>query len=379
MTKLYPTTADTTLTKSNRRKLKLNPNIMNNPHTESQIQNIKATTEIDPTIKNSNDTIPSEHKRNDNNIFSAVTRGNSNPEQSPDVCHKKARSKRFQEISLPTTTGGAPPITARIYELEEINGEEEESNRRVSRRTDLPKPMATVQLTVLKSERAYLNAEVFPINAGYELREEGIQLQVWDVWLHPEMGRNIREKEPTYLTSVLSGVLSCNQTANGATEHAVRRKIAPDGQIARQPLRTRCAADQLIEREDYKCEEEEENRCQEVGRDDWPENHPVLFCDTALYGLVVRFVPARCHSKCCSFDAWCEVAQDPVLLLSRQNPNTGSSPVRRDNRVIISTASGEDLCGSVPARHQIHQHIDYAWSRSIQDIDKFKYGGDMME
>ena len=50
--------------------------------------------------------------------------------------------------------------------------------------------MATVQLTVFKSEQVYLDAEVFPINAGNELREEGIQLQVWDVWLHPEMGRN---------------------------------------------------------------------------------------------------------------------------------------------------------------------------------------------
>ena len=354
MTKFEPITADTTLTKSPRRKMKLHPNNMNNPRTETQNPNDKATTEINPTDKNSNDITPSGHKRNDNNIFSAVTRGNSNPEQSPDVCNKQARSKRSQEISLPTTTGGAPPITARIYELEEINGEEEESNRRVSRRTDLPTPMATVQLTVLKSERAYLDAEVFPINAGYELRDEGIQLQVWDVWLHPEMGRNIREKEPIYLTSVLSGVLSCNQTANGATEHAVRRKIAPDGQIARQPLRTRCAADQLIEREDYKCEEEEENRCQGVGRDDWPANHPVLSCDTALYGLVVRFVPARCHGKCCSFDAWCEVAQDPVLLLSRQNLNTGSSLVPRCNRAIISTASGENQYGSVPARHQIH-------------------------
>ena len=117
MTKLYPTTADTTLTKSPRRKMKLHPNNMNNPRTESQNPNDKATTEIIPTDKNSNDTIPSEHKRNNNNIFSAVTRGNSNPEQSPDVCHKKARSKRFQEISLPTTTGGAPPITARIYAM----------------------------------------------------------------------------------------------------------------------------------------------------------------------------------------------------------------------------------------------------------------------
>ena len=57
-------------------------------------------------------------------------------------------------------------------------------------------------------------------------------------------------------------------------------------------------------------------------------------------------------------------------------PVVGSSLVLRCNRVIISTASGEDLCGSVPARHQIHQHIDYAWSRRSQDIDKFKYGGD---
>ena len=193
---------------------------------------------------------------------------------------------------------------------------------------------------------------------------------------------------------MLSRILLCNQTATGATEHTVRRKIAPDGQIARQPLRTRCAADQLIEREDSKCEEEEENHCQEVGKDDWPANHPVLFCDTALGVLVVRSVPARCLSKSCSFDARCEVAQNPVLLLSRHKLNTssygrsnrchmgkvwpevGSSLVLRCNRVIISTASGEDLCGSVPARHQIHQDIDYTWSRKIQDIDKFKYGGD---
>ena len=242
MTKLYPTTADTTLTKPNRRRMKLNPNIMNNPHTESQIQNIKATTEIDPTIKNSNDTIPSEHKKNDDNIFSSVTRGNTNPEQSPDVCNEQARSKRFQETSIPSTTGGAPPNSARISaaiflvslllmtlwsgqtttstqsvvqrwslryehvetptaerfstsvaaerpikpkerEVEEIIGEEEEPNRRVSRRTVPPTPMATVQLTVFKSEQVYLDAEVFPINAGYELHEEDIQLQVWDVWL----------------------------------------------------------------------------------------------------------------------------------------------------------------------------------------------------
>ena len=136
------------------------------------------------------------------------------------------------------------------------------------------------------------------------------------------MGRNIREKETVYSASVLSRVLHCNQTATGATEHAVRRKIAPDGQIARQPPWTRGAADQLTVREDNKCEEEKENNCQEVGRDEWPPNHPVLFCNTALYGLVVRFVPARCHSKSCSFDAWCKVAQDPVLLLSRHNPNT---------------------------------------------------------
>ena len=249
MTKLYPTTADTTLTKLNRRKMKLNPNIMNNPHTESQIQNIKATTEIDPTNKNSNDTIPSEHKKNDDNIFSSVTRGNANPEQPPDVCNEQARSKRFQETSIPSTTGGAPPNSARISaaiflvslllmtlwsgqtttrtqsvvqrwslrykhvetltaerlstsvaaerptpkerEVEEIIGEEEEPNRRVSRRTVPPTPMATVQLTVFKSEQVYLDAEVFPINAGDELRKEGIQLQVWDVWLYPGMARNI--------------------------------------------------------------------------------------------------------------------------------------------------------------------------------------------
>ena len=52
--------------------------------------------------------------------------------------------------------------------------------------------MATVQLTVFKSEQVYLDAEVSPINAGYELHEEDIQLQVWDVWLqHQEIGRNI--------------------------------------------------------------------------------------------------------------------------------------------------------------------------------------------
>ena len=115
--------------------------------------------------------------------------------------------------------------------------------------------MATVQLTVFKSEQVYLDAEVFPINAGNELREEGIQLQVWDVWLHPGIGRNIWEKETGHLTPVFSGVLSCNQT-------------------------------------------------------------------------------------------------------------------------VIPTASGEDLCGSAPARPSIHQHIDHAWSRRSQAIDKFKYGGD---
>ena len=57
-------------------------------------------------------------------------------------------------------------------------------------------------------------------------------------------------------------------------------------------------------------------------------------------------------------------------------PEFGSSLVLSCNQVIISTASGEDLCGSVPARHQIHQHNDYAWSKRIQDNDKFKYGGD---
>ena len=167
-------------------------------------------------------------------------------------------------------------------------------------------------------------------------------------------------RKPVNLTSVLSGVLSCNQTTTATTKIAVRRKIAPDGQIARQPPWTRGAADQLTVREDNKCEEEEENHCKEVGRDDWPAKHPVLFCNTAICVLVVRSVPARWQGNCCSFDAWCKVAQDPVLLLSRHNVNTGSSLVLRCNRVIISTASGEDLCGSVPARHQIHQHIDYA-------------------
>ena len=185
---------------------------------------------------------------------------------------------------------------------------------------------------------------------------------------------------------MLSGVLSCNQTTTATTKLAVWRKTAPDGQIARQPLRTRCAADQLIEREDSKCEEEEENHCQEVGKDDWPANHPVLFCGTALGVLVVRSVPARCLSKSCSFDARCEVAQNPVLLLSRHKLNTssygrsnrchmgkvwpevGSSLVLRCNRVIISTASGEDLCGSVPARHQIHQHIDTLIMRGAEEF-----------
>ena len=300
------------------------------------------------------------------------------------MCNKQARLKQFQEMSLPSTTGGAPPNSAQISaaiflvslllmtlwsgqtttrtqsvvqrwslrykhvetptaerlstsvaaerpikpkerEVEEIIGEEEEPNRRVSRRTVPPTPMATVQLTVFKSEQVYLDAEVFPINAGYELHEEDIQLQVWDVWLQQqEIGRNIWEEKPVNLTSVLSGVLSCNQTTTATTKLAVWRKIAPDGQIARQPLRTRCAADQLIEREDSKCEEEEENHCQEVGKDDWPANHPVLFCDTALGVLVVRSVPARCLSKSCSFDARCEVAQNPVLFLSRHKLNTSS-------------------------------------------------------
>ena len=356
MTKIQPTRADTTLTKSNRRKMKLHPNNINNPRTEIQNPNDKATTEINPTDKNSNDIIPSGHKRNDNNKFSAVTRGNSNPEQSPDVCNKQARSKRFQETSIPSTTGGAPPNSARISaaiflvslllmtlwsgqtttrtqsvvqrwslrykhvetptaerlstsvaaerptpkerEVEEIIGEEEEPNRRVSRRTVPPTPMATVQLTVFKSEQVYLDAEVFPINAGYELHEEDIQLQVWDVWLQQqEIGRNIWEEKPVNLTSVLVGVLLCNQTATATTKLAVRRKISPVRQIARQPPWTRGAADLLTVREDDKCEEEEENHCQEVGRDDWPANHPVLFCDTALCVLVVRSVPARCLSN----------------------------------------------------------------------------------
>ena len=88
MTKIQPTRADTTLTKSNRRKMKLHPNNMNNPRTKIQNPNNKATTEINPTDKNSNDIIPSGHKRNGSNKFSAVTRGNSNPEQSPGVCNK---------------------------------------------------------------------------------------------------------------------------------------------------------------------------------------------------------------------------------------------------------------------------------------------------
>ena len=78
--KFEPTTVDITLMKSPRRKMKLHPNNMNNPRTEIQNPNDKATTEINPTDKNSNDIIPSGHKRNDNNIFSAVTRGNGNPE-----------------------------------------------------------------------------------------------------------------------------------------------------------------------------------------------------------------------------------------------------------------------------------------------------------
>ena len=171
------------------------------------------------------------------------------------------------------------------------------------------------------------------------------------------------------MTSVLLGALSCNQTTTATTKIAVRRKIAPDGQIARQPLRTRGAADKLIERDDCKRVEEEKNHCQ-------------------------RSVPARCHGKSCSFDAWCEVAQDPILLLSRHIPNTSSCGRSTRSHIgncwphfvsslflscyqeIISTASGEDLCGSVPARHQIHQHIDYARSRRVQEMDKFKYGGD---
>ena len=114
MTKFEPITADTTLMKSPRRKMKLHPNNMNNPRTETQNPNDKTTTEINPADKNSNNITPSGHKRNDNNIFSAVTRGNGNPEQSPDVCNKQARSKRFQETSKPSTTGGAPPDSAQI-------------------------------------------------------------------------------------------------------------------------------------------------------------------------------------------------------------------------------------------------------------------------
>ena len=114
MMKLEPTTADLTLTKLPRCKMKLHSNNMNNPGTKIQNQNSKATTEINHTDKNSNNIIPSGHKRNDNNKLSAVTRGNSNPEQSPDLCNNQARSKRFQETSIPLTTGGAPPNSARI-------------------------------------------------------------------------------------------------------------------------------------------------------------------------------------------------------------------------------------------------------------------------
>ena len=82
--------------------------------------------------------------------------------------------------------------------------------------------MVTVQLTVFKNEQVYLDAEVFPINAGYELHEEDIQLQVWNVWLQQqETGRNIWEEKPVNLTSVLSGVLSCNQTTTATTKLAV--------------------------------------------------------------------------------------------------------------------------------------------------------------
>ena len=114
MTTIQPTRSDTTLMKSNRRKMKPYANIMNNPRIKTQIQNNAATIEIHPGNKNSNDTIPSEHKKNDDNIFSSVTRRNTNPKQSPDVCNEQAHLKRFQETSIPLTTGGAPPNSAQI-------------------------------------------------------------------------------------------------------------------------------------------------------------------------------------------------------------------------------------------------------------------------
>ena len=88
MTKLYPTTADSTLIKSHPRKMKLNQNFVNSLCIENQSPKDKATTEINPTNKNSNNDIPSAHKQDNNNIFSTVTHENSNPEQSPDVCNK---------------------------------------------------------------------------------------------------------------------------------------------------------------------------------------------------------------------------------------------------------------------------------------------------
>ena len=140
---------------------------MNNPRIENQNPNNTATTEINPTNKNSNNNIPSGHKQDKNNIFSTVTRENSNPDQSPDMCNKQVCLKHLKEMSLPSTTGGAPPIIAQIYEIEEISGEEKDPNKQVSWWTDVPTPMVTVQLTVFKSEQVYLNAEVFSINADY--------------------------------------------------------------------------------------------------------------------------------------------------------------------------------------------------------------------
>ena len=151
-------------------------------------------------------------------------------------------SLRYKHVETPTaerlstSVAAERPIKPKEREVEEIIGEEEEPNRRVSRRTVPPTPMATVQLTVFKSEQVYLNAEVFPINAGYELRKEGIQLQVWDVWLHQEARRNICGKNTANVTSALSGVLLCNQKTTATAEHAVRRKITLDRQVVRQLL-----------------------------------------------------------------------------------------------------------------------------------------------
>ena len=116
MTKIQLIRADTTLMKSNRRKMKPYANIMNNPHIETQIPNNTATTEIHPANKNSKGTIPSGLKKNNENIFSLVTCGNTNPKQSPNVCNKQTHPKGFQETSIPSTTGGTPPIQHKSWQ-----------------------------------------------------------------------------------------------------------------------------------------------------------------------------------------------------------------------------------------------------------------------